>query len=416
MADTVADVLVRLGVDTSGLRSGFRAARDQTSQFVSDLAQAFSSRGGLLGAIGGVTGAIGGALPGGGGGILRSIGGIISSIGRLVSGIFTRAARNIARQIRREVSSILTEFQSGSLGLGETIRRLEQEREQAIRRLSGKKGGRKELDKLLPEIDQALAQLRARQQAIFEQFDARLELLRTGAAFREVAGEVREAIRQYREYVDAGGDLARANEFLSRSLEDLRARAAEDLAESEERAIEDALELNSLLREREEIIASAAEQERRVLSRGVLERQRTVAQDKSAELEAIRRRRDEQLEELDRNIRIQQLKVDSEARVFDLARDRIALEERLLELKALAFGREAAQLAALRDIVAGILPAAAGLFTLSPALRQVLNLGGVQIFVGENVTPAQAQSAGESVMEGMLRRLAQERARYGLAN
>ena len=416
MADTVADVLVRLGVNTDAMRSGFREARNQTTQFANDFARTISSSGGILGAIGGITRTAGGFVPGTVGTVLRGIGGILSSIGRLFTGLFTRAARNIAKEIRGHVSEILNSFQAGSVALGETIQRLENEREQALRRLSGRKGGRKELDKLLPGIDNALAELRSQQNAIFEQFDARLELLRTGAAFRDVAEDVRDAVRQYRAYVDAGGDLARANEFLSRSLEEVRSRSALDLAAGEEAAIEDALRLNDLLREREELLADSAEEERQIRGRGVLERQRSVAQDKSAEIEALRNRRDDRLAELDQSIRVQQLKVDSESRVFDLTQERVALETRLLELKAQEFDREAAQLAALRDVVGGILPGASGLFSITPALRQELNLGSVQIFVGENVTATQARAAGEEVIEGMLRGLVRERARFGIAN
>jgi hypothetical protein len=51
---------------------------------------------------------------------------------------------------------------------------------------------------------------------------------------------------------------------------------------------------------------------------------------------------------------------------------------------------------------------------MTPALRTQLNLGGVQIFVGESATPAQAQAAGEQVIEGMLRALVRERERLGL--
>jgi hypothetical protein len=386
MPDTVADVLVRLGVDTTGLRSGFNDARSQVVRLASDFGQAFTGSGG----------------------------GLFGAVAHLFTGLFTGGARDAAKRIQSQFQEIISAFNTGSAALGETIRRIEDERTSAIQRLSGKKGGRKELDKLLPQFDQALTELRAQQQAIFEQFDQRLELLRTGDAFREVAGDVREAIREFRAYVDAGGDLSRANEFLSRTLEDLRKRSAEEFSGGEERAIQDALQLNDLLRQREDLLATAAQDERRVLSRGVLERQRTVAQDKSVELETIRRSRDERLADLDQNIRVLQLKVDTEARVFDLARDRIALEARLLDLKAEEFNRETAQLAALKEIVTGIVPGAGGLFALTPALGQVLNLGSVQIYVGDNSSASQARAAGEQVIEGMLRGLSLERARFGL--
>jgi hypothetical protein len=414
MAETVADVLVRLGVDTEGLRSGFREARSQTSRFASELARILSGQGGPLGIAGSITQLIGERVPGRAGGILSTIGGFVSSIGGAISGLFRKAARDIARQIKRTFDEIILAYREGSATLGQTIEQLEAERTEAIRRLSRKKGGRDELKKLLPQFDQALASLRSQQQAIFERFDEQLDLLRTGEAFRDVAADVREVVRQFRAYVDAGGNLARANEFLSRSLEQIRADSATALAEGEARAIEDALRLNTLLQEREELLAGAAEEERRIRSRGVLERQLTTGQEKARELEAARRERDERLAALDQEIRLQQLKVDAEAGVFDLARDRVALETRLLELKAAEFDREAAQLAALRDIVAGIVPTAAGLFGLTPALHTELNLGTVQIFLGENTTPQQAQAAGEEVIESMLRAAARERERLGL--
>ncbi len=414
MPETVADVLVRLGVDTAGLRAGFRDARSQTARFAADVARTLSGSGGFAGLADGAVRSLA-SLTGAGGGGSRG-GGLLSSFASLFTGLFRSTARRIAREIREAFAEVISEYGAGSINLGQAIQQAEQQRAEAIRRLSGRKGGRRELDRLLPQFDQTIAELRARQQAIFEQFESRLELLRTGAAFRGVAADVRELLQQYRQYVDAGGDLARANEFLSRSLEELREDAAVELAAGEEQAIEAALQLNGLLREREDLLAEFAAQEREILSRGVLERQRTVAQEKSAELEGLRRRRDERLAALDQDIRILELRVDSEARVFDLARDRIALETRLLELKAQEFDREAAQLAALRDIVAGIAPDAAGLFGLTPVLRQELNLGSVQVYIGESVAPEQARAAGEEVIEGMLRALARERARFGLAN
>jgi hypothetical protein len=417
MPDTVADVLVRLGVDTSGMRAGFRDARAEASRFASDLAGLLSaSLGGRPGNIAGAAArAAGSVVPGPVGFVLRGVGSLFGAIGSFFSGLFKRAAQRTAAELRKTFQEILHEFNAGSATLGESIRRLEQERGNAIRRLSGKKGGRDELKKLLPEFDRALDELRARQQAIFQRFEESLALLRVGSAFRDVAAEVRALIRQYREYVDAGGDLARANEFLSLSLANLREQSAIELAEAEERAIRDALRLNDLLRERQELVAQTEEDERRIRSRGVLERQRTVAQDKAAEIEAVRRRRDERLAELDQQIQLLQLKVDIESRVFDLTQDRVALEMRLLELKAREFERDTARLAALKDVLAGIVPGAGGLSSVAPALQQQLNLGPVQIVVGQNATPAEARAAGAEVIEGMMRAWMNERARLGLA-
>ena len=91
------------------------------------------------------------------------------------------------------------------------------------------------------------ADLRARQQQIFEQFESQLDLLRVGEAFRDVAGQVRDVMRRYREYIDAGGDLARANEFLSRSLEQIRSDASLALAEGEQQAASKLAEAAAIL-------------------------------------------------------------------------------------------------------------------------------------------------------------------------
>jgi hypothetical protein len=136
MPETIADVLVRLGVDTSGLRAGFRDARSQTLRFLETFTSPLSGAGG----------------------------GFFGAIGSLFTGLFTRGAKNAAKSISREFQNIITAFNTGSANLGETIRQLETERANAIQRLSGKKGGRKELNKLLPQFDEALATLRTEQQ------------------------------------------------------------------------------------------------------------------------------------------------------------------------------------------------------------------------------------------------------------
>jgi hypothetical protein len=415
MPDTVADVLVRLGVDTAGLRSGFSDARNETSRFITELGHLFAGFGGAasgpLAIISSITGGSGGS-----GGAFSFLFGGIGKLFSWIGGLFTSGAKRAARQIQSSFEEIVQAFNYGSLTIGQAIDQLEAQRAEAIRNLSGRKGGRDQLNQLIPEFDSALLELRNRQKAIFEQFDLKLALLRTGEAFRDVAADVRDVITQYRTYVDAGGDLARANDFLSRSLEQLRTDASHQLQAGEESAIEDALRLNDLLLERQKLLADSAEEERQILSRGVLERQQSVAQQKSAEIEAVRRQRDERLAELDSAIQLQQLKVDTESRVFDLARDRVALETRLIELKAEEFEREAAQLAALKEVVAGIVPGAGGFYTLTPALQQVLNLGDIQIVVGQGATTEQARAVGQAVIEEMLQALLLERQRLGLVN
>src|SRR3989304_423178 len=108
MPETVADVLVRLGVDTEGLRTGFRDARSQTASFATDLAQLLSFGGGTGSILQGLTRAGGSLIPGPFGAVLRGISGLFSPIG----GLFTRAARRAAREIKQNLQEILAAYRA----------------------------------------------------------------------------------------------------------------------------------------------------------------------------------------------------------------------------------------------------------------------------------------------------------------
>lgn len=165
------------------------------------------------------------------------VGAIASIATGIISGLnslFTRAARQIAKEMRKELSDIMNDYQAGENTLAKTLEELERTRQEAIDRLSGKKGGQKELEQLLPEFDQAIAQLRDEQRKIFESFEDKLKLLRLDEFLRDTQSSFDDIIKTYKEYIDAGGDVTKANEFLTLSFADMRRELQEELDQETE--------------------------------------------------------------------------------------------------------------------------------------------------------------------------------------
>jgi exonuclease VII small subunit len=110
------------------------------------------------------------------GGFVKPIGAILSIIG----GLFKAAARRIAERMKREFDDIVKSYNNGQTGLAQAIKELEAKRAEAIRKLSGKKGGKEELDKLLPAFDDQIQSLKKQQKQVIENFEQQLDIIRLG--------------------------------------------------------------------------------------------------------------------------------------------------------------------------------------------------------------------------------------------
>jgi hypothetical protein len=106
------------------------------------------------------------------GAIASSVIGIASTI----KGLFERAAKRIGEAIGKEVDKIDADVRrSGKLQDG--IIQLEAERNKAVSELSHRKGGQKQLDELLPRIDDSIANLKDQQKQIVDSFKQELYLM-----------------------------------------------------------------------------------------------------------------------------------------------------------------------------------------------------------------------------------------------
>lgn len=309
-----------------------------------------SQKGGILGGIGAVGSQLSGALSSIPviGQFIPAISGILSFVG----GLFTASAKKIAADVKRSFEKTLDNYQNGNSTLIDTLNALERQRTDAILRLSGKKGGKDELDKLLPEFDREIQQLQQRQKQILGDFDATLQSLRQHSeVLVQVNKQWQDIVKQVKDYISAGGDATKAAEFLTLQLEKLKAQALAEFSSAEQEAVQNAIKLNDLLRQRNDLITDFKRQEFDLINADAIERRQAGSVTRGTELNRLRQQHQEQLANLDSQIKLTTVRVDKEREIFNLATDASALKRRDEELTLAALDSQIAKLKDLKALI-----------------------------------------------------------------
>lgn len=353
-------------------------------------------------------------------------------IGGILGGLFAsrrKETAKIAKQIREDVKNTLTSFNEGSKSIKDTIAALERERADAVTRLSGKKGGKKELQAITDDIDKALTDLRRKQKEVLDSFQSQLGLLRVGEGMRDAAQSVQQIATALKQAADAGASAADQVDFLNLALADLKNKIGRDLRDEEQATIDLLLQSIDLQKQREQILEDAAERERNVRRSLGLERALTPEQSAAKQIAAIRKQRDEQLKALDEQQARLNAELEGRAELFDLNLEgldvdaqRTALVDRQLvlqrEITAELVAQIQAQQSFFADLAAGRIPALpAGVLPSGFAAPAGSNftIGSVQIVVGSGVTPSEAEEIGRGVLAGLMRQ-ARIRGEQGFAS
>lgn len=309
------------------------------------------SSGGVAGAIGGGLSSISGFVPGVAGTVLSAAGTFFSFIG----GLFTAAAKKIADDIQKEVSNLMEKYSTGQATLVSTLNSLEQERTSAIQQLSGKKGGQKELDQLLPQLDQQIDSLKQQQKQTITSFENQLSVLQQSSSvlgnFLQTWQQINQ---QVTDYINAGGDAAKAQQFLSLSLQQQLQSTIANYQSAQLSAINDALQLNSLLQQRVDLAKQYAEQEFALRNADALERAASPAVDNAIAYQQQKAQDDQQLSSLDQQISYEQQRVDLEKQVFDLASSTAALTAQSNEINIQQLQQQIQQWQDMAKIIQGI--------------------------------------------------------------
>jgi hypothetical protein len=338
---------------------------------ISGIQQGFSS-GGVLGGIGAIatTAASFDPEP-----ISKGILTIAGSIMTMFGGMFKKAAEDMAKRLSKEFKEITDKLAAGTIDLKTAIADTQAKRAEAISKLSGMKGGQEQLDKLLPEFDKEIAALQKQAGDIREKFEGALKILRLHSDELGTALKTWQDINaQVKEYLGAGGDARAAAEFLSLSLQKLKQTEMDNFHSGEQEAIQQAIQLNDLLKQRVQLVEDFQKKEFDLQNADAIERHQANAVRNGQELEKERKDFQDQLAALDAQISLETQKLDKEKQVFKISSDLNELHRRDEELTLIALDEQLAKYKDMATIINGIVQRSDGSFSLSDALLAALGL------------------------------------------
>jgi len=324
---------------------------------------------------------------------MPAIGGMLSFIG----GLFTAAAQRIADNVKKAFQNTVQAYQNGTATLVQTINSLEQQRQQAIQSLSGKKGGKDQLNQLLPQFDSEIASLQKQQKDIISNFEESLaELKLHSDTLAQIHQQWFQINQQVLDYIGAGGSAVNAAQMLSEQLNAMRTSAMDDYNQAEQSAIQDAITLNGLLQQRNQLQKTFAQQEFDLINADAIERRGTGAVSRGMQLQQLQEQESQQEADLNYQIQTTQLKVNAESKVFNIATDINELHRQDDALTLAALDQQLQKAQQLKQIIQGITLGANAQWQANAGLGLppiVVNVGGVTVngSAGSNPTDIGAQ-------------------------
>ncbi|MDE2438950.1 MAG: hypothetical protein KGN01_06215, partial [Patescibacteria group bacterium] len=275
------------GSDIASVAERFQSAMKDLGQIIPSIAQSIQSiqyaRTGEQGAVAGiglgagVGGGIAKALPALGINLASNIaqaipivGGVIGGIIGGIEGMFTDMAQKIAQNVQLAFQKINIQLQEENINTAQAIAQLKQQYTEAQQKLTSTKGGTNIWNTLAPQLQQQMAQLEIQAQQTIDTFEQQLDSLNTlPPSLQDVGSQIQNIVNQWVQYINAGGSVVTANEYLSQSFANLEQTSMQQLNQSYQTAIQNALNYNQLLIQRQQLIQNEATQELQILSQGV---------------------------------------------------------------------------------------------------------------------------------------------------
>lgn len=314
------------------------------------------------------------------GGILGSLsdfaGPIGSAVGAIVgifSGIFEQAAQKMAQNLTNSFNQVSQALGTGAISLSQALAQETAIMNQAIAQLSGQKGGQSQLAQILPGMQATIEKLQDQQAQIFKTMDETTQMLSAPQAYDSQISQINQILTQYQNYIDAGGQVAEANEFLTESFQRLSSQGYDTLIQDQETAIQDALNLMDLQQQQSDLAVQTADQIYAIQTQGSLVRSRSATQTKLEQITQIQQQAADQQQQISEEIALAAYKVNAESQVFSLATTRIGLETQLLALQSQQTNEDMVRIQALQNLLATINAGGTSINSIS-ALLQGLGL------------------------------------------
>jgi hypothetical protein len=353
----------------------FMSGLNAVASSVGGIMQTFKTVGAGAGAIQGATsfGQLGSAVAGPLGGIIGAAAGAIVGA---ISGAALEATQKLADRMSAAFKAVIIEVQSGTQTLTSGIQLQIGNIQNAVTQLSGRKGGRDQLKKILPDMESQLQQLQSQQRQVLQTMDQTLNVLNAPEAYQQQLTSIDSIIQKYTQYIQAGGSVVNANQFLQDSFKQLAVQGIATLNQDEQDAINNALQYNDLLLQRQNLIQDTNQQIQDIMSQGVAVRQMPAGVTKARQIQQLMRGAAQQMDTLNQEIAVSQHKLENEQKIFNLATTRVGLESQLVTLQNEQTDLSMQQIMALGNVVSALqqkLP------TSVPAALQQLGLGATYV-------------------------------------
>jgi hypothetical protein len=284
----------------------------------STIGTAFKDQLGFLGPFAGVIGGVGGA----------ALGAIIGQKNKQVTD-------NI-NNLNASFKQISAAFADNANNLNLMITQLQALLDEARQMQASSKKGSAQYQQVIDQYQSQIQQLSTQQDQLLIKLHQQLAILSAPIGAQPFLNDLQAIIQQYQQFEGAAknaGDLAMANQYLVESLKNYEVNLETQLAQDNQNAINDALQLNDLLYQRMQMMLQYNDQVRSVLTQGVLTRTPTRAQTAGQQIQQITVQYQMQKAQLDEQISATAYRVSAEQQIFNLASDRIGLENQLLALQ-----------------------------------------------------------------------------------
>jgi hypothetical protein len=255
------------------------------------------------------------------GNMVPVIGPMIGQMFGMVTGLFQAGIETMVTNINNQVQAINLAAQTKQIGIAQQIAELKAEEMSAIQALGGKKKAATQLKSILQSLNTEIANLQFQAQQTIQQFNDMVSAGSLGnmtGIMASWATSWEQINQQVEAYVQAGGSIATAAEYMNQQLKQQRQQLQDQLNQGNQTAISDALQLNKLEQQKVDMMKQEAATEFGMLNSDSIERRTASAVTTGIALTVQRNAFAQQLLDLNNQITLGQEKIAIESKVFDL--------------------------------------------------------------------------------------------------
>lgn len=262
-----------------------------------------------------------------------------SAVGLVLGGILGAKQQQVTNNINSLNTSFTNMNQAFAMNtnnLNVQLQALQGLMAQAQAMQASSKKGHAQYQQVIDQYIQQINQLNVQQANTLRQMNQQVAILTEPQGAQSFLTTIQQIVQTYQQFEGAAQNadqLATANQFLTLSLQQYATTLEQQLDQDNQQAIQDAIQLNDLLYQRQQMMLQYNDQVQSILSQGVLTRQLTRAQSTGEQVQQLTVQYQMQLDATNEQVEATQYRVTAEQQIFNLATDRVGLENQLLAVQ-----------------------------------------------------------------------------------